>query len=122
MKHLWIAIAPTQHSTRVVAVSRCGETILEASFAPHPSHLRALPTLLDAVALWEGQKVHAALCAADRAGESDSSLYRAAFDESTGGPLYTLEWLPSRGAETHHTVHADSFAALRSFLLTAVAR
>lgn len=120
MKHLWIAILPSRRCTRVMAVSRTGATILEATLAPSPSHTRALPTLLDAVALWEGQKIRAALCAADRAGESDSSLYRAAFDENTGGPLYTLEWLPTRGTSADN--EDETFASLRRFLLTAVAR
>ena len=53
-----------------------------------------LPTLLEAIALWQGVQVHAALCAADRDGVSDSSLYRDAFVDF-GGPLYTLEWIPA---------------------------
>jgi hypothetical protein len=67
---------------------------LESAPVAPPSHPRALPTLLEAIALWQGVQVHAALCAADRDGVSDSSLYRDAFADF-GGPLYTLEWLPA---------------------------
>lgn len=35
--------------------------LLRAHLRPQPTHLRALPTLLEALALWQGVKVHAVL-------------------------------------------------------------
>jgi hypothetical protein len=94
MSNLSIGISPGPQGTRVIAMAGPSDTILKARLLRHPSHPRALPTLLEAIALWQGVQVHAALCAADRDGASDSSLYRDAFADF-GGPLYTLEWIPA---------------------------
>ena len=93
MSTLSMGISPGPHDTRVIAMAGPSDTILKARLSRQPSHPRALPTLLEAIALWQGAQVHAALCAADRDGVSDSSLYRDAFVDF-GGPLYTLEWIP----------------------------
>jgi hypothetical protein len=70
------------------------ETILKAHLPARPSHPRALSTLLEAMALWHGTKVRAALCVDDEDATSDASLYQDAFLDF-GGPLYELEWLPA---------------------------
>jgi hypothetical protein len=94
MSNLSMGISPGPQGTRVIAMAGPSDTILKARLSRHPSHPRALPTLLEAIALWQGVQVHAALCAAARDGASDSSLYRDAFVDF-GGPLYTLEWIPA---------------------------
>ena len=94
MSNLSMGISPGLRDTRVIAMAGPSDTILKARLSRQPSHPRALPTLLEAIALWQGVQVHAALCAADRDGVSDSSLYRDAFVDF-GGPLYTLEWIPA---------------------------
>jgi hypothetical protein len=95
------------------------ETILKARLLRNPSHPRALPTLLEAIALWQGVQVRAALCAAGRDGASDSSLYREAFTDF-GGPLYTLEWVPAAalGRRRRRDIGGvGDFADLRRVLL-----
>lgn len=122
MKNLWMAISPGPRATRVIAMAGASETILKARLSPEPSHPRALPTLLEAIALWQGTQVRAALCAAERDGASDSSLYRAAFDDF-GGPLYTLNWVPveSRARRRHRDLNGvGDFADLRQLLLSEV--
>jgi hypothetical protein len=125
MSTIWMGISPGPHTTRVIAMAGAGETILKARLPRDPSHPRALPTLLEAVAMWHGTKVHAALCAAERDGVSDSSLYRAAFTDF-GGPLYTLDWIPApeRARRRHRDIHgiAGDFADLRQLVLEEVAR
>jgi hypothetical protein len=124
MSNLWMGISPGPLTTRVLAMAGAGETILKARLSPEPSHPRALATLIEAVALWQGDKVHAALCVDERAGESDSSLYRAAFDD-VGGPLYSLEWVPAPGrARRRHRDIAGvgDFADLRQLILFEVTR
>src|SRR5258708_37853996 len=86
MSNLSMGISPGPHDTRVIAMAGPSETILKARLSRHPSHPRALPTLLDAIALWQGVQAHAPLCAADRDGASDSSLYRGAFADFGGAP------------------------------------
>jgi hypothetical protein len=94
MSQVSMGISPGPRETRVIAMRGASETLLKARLARQPSHPRALATLLEAVALWQGVQVRAALCAADREGQSDSSLYREAFADF-GGPLYTLDRVPA---------------------------
>ena len=120
----WMGIAPGRLTTRVIAMAGADETLLKARLSPSPSHPRALATLLEAVALWQGNPVRAALFAADKDGVSDSSPYReAAFD--FGGPLYTLEWRPASARVRRHRDLAGSlgeFADLRRAVTFEVAR
>ena len=84
MKSIWMGIAPGLTTTRVVAMAGPSETILKAHLSRDPVHPRALGTLLEALALWQGQPVRAALCA-DAAGFScDSNLCREAFLDDGG--------------------------------------
>lgn len=124
MSNVWMGISPGPLTTRVLAMAGASETILKARLSPAPSHPRALSTLLEAVALWQGTKVHAALCAGERDGASDSSLYREAFTD-VGGPLYSLEWVPAPGrVRRRHRdiVGVGDFADLRQVMLFEVAR
>lgn len=123
MKDVWMAIAPEAHATRVIAMAGPGETILKARLAPSPGHPRAMATLLEAVALWQGMQVRAALCAAEKDGGCDTSIYRDAFMD-LGGPLYTLDWVPGpRVRRRHRDVHGvGAFADLRQLVLFEVAR
>jgi hypothetical protein len=124
MSDLWMAISPGSHATRVIAMAGASETILKGRLASQPSHPRALPTLLEAIALWQGSKVRAALCAGERDGASDSSLYRTAFDDF-GGPLYTLDWVPAHQRARHRNralSGVGDFDDLQQLLITEVAR
>jgi hypothetical protein len=94
MESIWMGIASGAQSTRVVAMSGPRETFLKAQLAAEPKHARALSTLLEAVALWQGLPVRAALYVGDRAGSCGSNLYREAFLDE-GGALYRLEWVPA---------------------------
>lgn len=69
-----------------------GETLLKAVLRGDPVHPRALPTLLEALALWQGAQVRAVLCAGDQGPPCDTTLWRSAWDES--GPLYSITWVP----------------------------
>lgn len=71
MRSIWMGISPGPSATRVIAMAGPGETILKARLSPQPAHPRALSTLLEAVALWQGTQVHAALCAGERDGVGD---------------------------------------------------
>jgi hypothetical protein len=93
MESIWMGIAPSSETTRVIAMTGPSDTILKARLATDPKHPRALATLLEAVALWQGQPVRAALCVGDVAGSYDSNLYREAFLDD-GGALYSVAWVP----------------------------
>ena len=96
MESIWMGIAPSPAMTRVLAMAGPSDTLLKAHLAPDPAHPRALATLLEAVALWQGIPVRAALCVDDRAPSSDSTLCREAFVDQ-GGPLYSIVWVPVPG-------------------------
>lgn len=118
-----MGISSNATETRVLAMAGASDTILKARLGREPSHPRALPTLLEAVALWQGARVRAALCAGDRPPSCDSNLYRAAFD--FGGPLYSVDWVPgplARRRPVRDVRGMGEFADLRQLVLFEVAR
>jgi len=123
MESIWMGIAPGSETTRVIAMAAPGDTILKAQLAKDPKHPRALATLLEAIALWQGQPVRAALCA-DAGGLScDSNICREAFLDD-GGALYSVVWIPA-GAhrQRRHRIHGlGNFRDLERLLISEVAR
>ena len=95
MTDIWMAIAPRRTATRVIVTQGPDRTLLKANLRTNPRHHRAVHTLLEAIALWEGTKVHGALVADDDSTMCGTRLFHDAFgDEST--PLYTLDVLWDR--------------------------
>jgi hypothetical protein len=123
MESIWMGIAPSPEATRVIAMTSPSDTILKAQLARNPKHPRALATLLEAVALWQGQPVRAALCADGRGPSSDYDICReAAMDD--GGALYTLIWVPA-GAPRQRRQRIQgvgNFRDLERLLVSEVAR
>lgn len=120
---IWMGISASATETRVLAMAGPSATLLKARLSRDPSHPRALATLLEAVAMWQGTRVRAALCADDERLSRDSSLYHAAFD--FGGPLYSVDWVPAplgRRRRTRDLQGMGQFADLRQLLLFEVAR
>jgi len=124
MSDIWMGIAPNRLTTRVIAMAGASETILKARLSPRP-HPRALPSLLEAIAMWQGVRVRAALCVDDRDGACDSRLFHDAFDD-VGEPLYTLEWVAALGGlgrrRRRDIAGLGDFADLRDLVLGAVPR
>ena len=94
MESIWMGIAPGLETSRVVAMTSPSETILKAQLSQDPKHPRALATLLEAIALWQGHPVRAALCAEASGPSCDSTICREAFLDD-GGALYSLVWVPA---------------------------
>ncbi len=88
MESIWMAIAPNATSTRVLAMAGAQDTILKARLLRSPSHPRAMASLLEAIALWQGLPIRAALCADARPDGSDSSLFRETFTDSRRASLH----------------------------------
>lgn len=123
MNSIWMGIAPGSLTTRVVAMAGPGETILKAQLATEPKHPRALATLLEAIALWQGQPVRAALCADAWGLSCDSNLCREAFLDH-GGALYSVAWVHA-GAHRRRRPRLDglgSFRDLERLVISEVAR
>ena len=81
MESIWMGIAPGTASTRVLAMAGPHDTFLKARLLHSPAHPRAMATLLEGIALWQGRPIRAALCADSRHGGSDSSLFRETFTD-----------------------------------------
>ncbi len=61
MRSLWMGIMPGLELTRVVVQDNWDQTMLKARLPHSPTHSRALEPLCQAIALWCGRKVCAAL-------------------------------------------------------------
>jgi hypothetical protein len=96
MESIWLGLSPSSRSTRILAMRGPSEPILKAHLSLRPSSARAVTALLEAIALWEGAPVRAALVVDESSTSScPTTLYRdlfAVLGEST--PLYQLEWVP----------------------------
>lgn len=94
MESIWVGIDPSPTETRVLALAGPGETLLKARLGPRPSNDRAPGLLLEALALWQGAAVRAALCVDDL----DATCVMDSFDRlSAGGPpLYTVQCVHRR--------------------------
>lgn len=54
-------VQPTRHAVRLLVTNRDGDEILKARLPAYPQHPRALLSLLEALALWAGQPLTAAI-------------------------------------------------------------
>jgi hypothetical protein len=112
MDELKMVVSAEASATRVIAtqVSPSGsETLLKARLSAQPSHPRAVQWLLEAVALWQGRTVRAALCAGAPGRTYVTRLYPDWFADF-GNALYTLELLEGR-----RRVHRDDVRAMGDF-------
>ncbi len=91
MDSIWMAVRPTPGGAQLLAMQPPWEAIFKAKLRPNPSHPRALPFLLEALALWQGCKVRAALYADESPDGCATSLYRDLFTDPGDTPLYALD-------------------------------
>lgn len=111
MHSLWAAIDSRCNETRVLAMSGPKETVLKARLSATAQHRLALPSLLEALALWQGMPVRAVVVADAPDG---SALARLKLDhmlaEVDGDPLFKLELVPG-----HKRRHRDVLDAMGAF-------
>jgi hypothetical protein len=123
MRSIWVGIDSTSDGTRVLATAGPTETILKARLSATARHSRAVPTLLEALALWKGAPVRAALAVDGRDDSSATRLCLDAWADVSGAPLYTLEL--AHGRVRRHRDPLDGlgrFHDLRQLLLFEVAK
>jgi hypothetical protein len=122
MERIWMAIAPNSRETRVLMTDGPGPTLLKARLSGRIHHPRAVPALLEALALWQGRKVHAVLAVAESCPFYELNPWTdfAGHDET---PLYELDLalLPQR--RPRKGLHGlGDFRELHRLLATEVAR
>ena len=122
---IWVAIHPRGSETRVLATEAGGRPLLKARLTTYPWHHRALPSLLEALALWQSRQVHAVLVAGDGHGTSGTSLCPDLGAEHARTPLYTLDVVEGRRRPPRRSDRLDGlgdFRDLRQLMLFEVAR
>lgn len=123
MRSLWVAIDSKCDETRILATAGPRETVLKARLSATAQHPRAVPALLEALAMWEGMPVRAAIVADGKDGSSATRLRLDWLANFVGEPLYHLEFVPG-----HKRRHRDllegmgTFADLRQLVLFEEAR
>lgn len=125
MESIWLGLCPGPQSIRILAMRGPSETILKAHLSLRPSSPRAVIALLEALALWEGAQVRAALVVDDGSTSSSTTLYRdtfSMFGEQT--PLYSLEWVPRRAVRRRRDelTGMGEFVDLERMLARTIAR
>jgi len=122
---IWVAIHPRGSETRVLATEGAGRPLLKARLTSHPWHQRALPSLLEALALWHSRQVHAVLVAGDADATSVTSLCPDLVAEHARTPLYTLDVVEGRRRPARRSDRIEGlgdFRDLRQLMLFEVAR
>jgi hypothetical protein len=124
MRAIWMGIHPRPEGTRILATQGPDETLHKARLRPDVQHPRALAALLEAVALWQGRPVRAALAVDASSPGCATSLWP---DSPLGGdatPLYTLEPVAAhrRRRRRDDLDGLGDFRDLRQLLLFEVAR
>jgi hypothetical protein len=123
MRSIWVGIDSKTDGTRVLATSGPTETLLKARLSGTAHHARAVPTLLEALALWQGMPVRAALVVDGGDSSSVTRLCLDAWADVEAPPLYSVELV--NGRRHRHRDRLDGFGRfhdLRQLLLFEVAR
>jgi hypothetical protein len=98
MSETTMVIEPRMDCTRVQVHSKAmpRRRLLSAELLSQPAHPRAVQWLIEAIALWQGSPVHAALVARDLDATYVTRLYPDWFTDF-GSALYTLRLVDERG-------------------------
>jgi hypothetical protein len=91
MRNLWMGVVPDPTITRVLVQDGPGNILLKARLPHLPAHPRALPTLCEAMALWCGRPVRAAIGVGGPRASSGLAPWLDAIDLVTRTPLCEIE-------------------------------
>lgn len=94
MQSLWMAIVPQQMATLILAKDGARRTVLKARLPHPPRHPRAIPSLLEAIALWAGQPVRAVLAADEPSTSFGSTNWLDDLELCLRSPLFDLSVVP----------------------------
>lgn len=123
MRSIWVGIDLSSPTARVLAMAGPSEILLKARLA-EPTHPRAVPWLLEAIALWQGAPVRAALAVGDTQSSSGTRPFHETLADFGGNALYSLEVVRHLERPRHRDdlPGLGDFKDLRQLLLFEVAR
>jgi hypothetical protein len=123
MRPLWVAIDSRSDETRLLVTAGPRETVLKARLSSTVHHPRAVPALLEALAMWEGAEVRAVVVVDGQDGSSAIRLKLDWLAEFEDGPLYKLEFVDGRKRRHHDPLDGvGPFHDLRQLVMFEVAR
>jgi hypothetical protein len=125
MNALWLAIVPESDTTRILVKDGARRTVLKAHLSHPPRHPRAIPSLLEAIALWAGQPVRAVLAADEPSTSFGSTNWLDDLELSRRTPLYDISIVPRTppGARRKDEIPGvGDFADLEELLIEEVAQ
>jgi hypothetical protein len=123
MRPLWIAVDSKPDETRVLVTAGPQETLLKARLSAAPHHRRAVLTLFEALAMWEGTQARAVVVVGDREGSAIARLKLDEFADLFEEPLYQMRFVT--GHKRGHRDRLDGFGPfhdLRQLVMFEVAR
>lgn len=124
MRSIWLAIHPRPTGTRILAQAGPGETLIKAHLAPTPTSPRAMSTLLEGLALWQGAPIRAALCVEPTADTCVTSSFLESVADYGKAPLFEIEVVTAgrRQRRRDRLEGMGDFRDLRQLLLFEVAQ
>lgn len=123
MRSLWVTLDSRGEATRILAMVGPKETVLKARLSSVAQHPRAVPTLLESLAMWHGIPVRAVVVVDDQERSSATRLKLGWLADFAGEPLYTLKFVDGR--RRRHRDQLDGlgeFQDLRQLTIFEVAR
>lgn len=110
MQTIWVGIDPRTKYTRILAIEGSERTLLKAHLLPLPSTRLALPALLEAIALWQGAPVRAALVV-----EGSDSSSRERFAHEAFGTMQSLLYSVEFVADLRRPRRRDDISGMPGF-------
>jgi hypothetical protein len=109
MRSLWMGIMPGLEFTRILVQDGWEQTLLKARLPHSPNHPRAVETLCEAMALWCGRRVCAALVVDGPGALCVTKPWQDTVEGLTRQPLFEIH-LASSGRPAHERDRLDGLS------------
>lgn len=123
MARLWMGISPRSGFTKVLLQDGPGQPLLKARLPAKPVHSQAVQMLCEALALWCGRRVYAAIAADDPDAFFDTTPWLTSWEATLENATCTIKIVPgTRPRPEHDRIDGlGDFRDMRQLLLFEVA-